>query len=165
MPDSNECSLIKSLERSCWKRLWKKLVSTGHRPQIAESFVKQGKCSERVACRHFGLRRSTFKYEAKERIHWKFLCEVQARVLRSWAALDHNLGSGSGWRLNVEAQLFSTISIVGLHHSKTIRSERDRFHSHWRFRLRSAIGLPAPEPWLPIQLEPLIRIHSRWLYT
>jgi putative transposase len=45
-------------------------VSPGHKRQIAEVFVKQGQCSERSACRHFGLHRSTFRYEAKQPNAW-----------------------------------------------------------------------------------------------
>jgi len=45
-------------------------VSPGHKRQIAESFVRAGHCSQRTACRHFGLHRSTFQYEAKEPNAW-----------------------------------------------------------------------------------------------
>ena len=45
-------------------------MSPGHKRQIAESLVKQGQCSERSACRHFGMRRSTFQYEAKQPNAW-----------------------------------------------------------------------------------------------
>lgn len=45
-------------------------MSPGHKRQIAESFVKQGQSSERTACRHFGLHRSTSQYEAKQPNAW-----------------------------------------------------------------------------------------------
>ena len=43
-----------------------KVVSPGHKCQISGIFVNRGLCSERAACRHFGLHRSTFQYEAKQ---------------------------------------------------------------------------------------------------
>ena len=41
-------------------------MSPGHKRQIAEEFVSGGRCTVRAACRHFGLHRSTFAYEAKQ---------------------------------------------------------------------------------------------------
>ena len=48
----------------------KKVVSPGHKCQIAGIFVNRGLCSERAPCRHFGLHRSTFQYEAKQPNAW-----------------------------------------------------------------------------------------------
>ena len=45
-------------------------MSPGHKRQIAESFVTVGRCTARAACRHFGLHRSTFAYNAKEPAAW-----------------------------------------------------------------------------------------------
>ncbi len=45
-------------------------MSPGHKRQIAEAMVKTGRCSGRLACRHFGLHRSTFAYLAKEPDAW-----------------------------------------------------------------------------------------------
>jgi len=45
-------------------------VSPAHKRQIAGIFVNRGLCSERSACRHFGLHRSTFQYEAKQPNAW-----------------------------------------------------------------------------------------------
>jgi putative transposase len=48
------------------------MVSPGHKRQVAQDFVTQGVCSKREACRHFGLHRSTFAYEAREPDQWLF---------------------------------------------------------------------------------------------
>ena len=45
-------------------------MSPGHKRQIAEQFVSGDRCSARAACRHFGLHRSTFGYQAKEPDAW-----------------------------------------------------------------------------------------------
>jgi hypothetical protein len=45
-------------------------MSSGHKRQIVESLVVEGRCSGRAAGRHFGLPRSTFFYEAKEPNPW-----------------------------------------------------------------------------------------------
>jgi hypothetical protein len=45
-------------------------MSPGHKRQIAEQFVSGDRCTARAACRHFGLHRSTFAYQAKEPDAW-----------------------------------------------------------------------------------------------
>ena len=45
-------------------------MSPGHKRQIAEQFVTGERCTARAACRHFGLHRSTFGYQAKEPDAW-----------------------------------------------------------------------------------------------
>jgi putative transposase len=45
---------------------WKKVVSPGHKRQMAEKLVSGDRCTARAACRHFGLHRSTYAYRAKE---------------------------------------------------------------------------------------------------
>jgi putative transposase len=45
-------------------------MSPGHKRQIAELFVSGERCTARAACRHFGLHRSTFGYQAKEPDAW-----------------------------------------------------------------------------------------------
>ena len=42
--------------------------------------VRQGRCSARLACRHFGLHRSTFAYKAKAPSAW--LGKLKAAVRR-----------------------------------------------------------------------------------
>ena len=46
------------------------MVSPAHKRELAQTLVSQGKCSARAACRHFGLHRSTFGYQAKEAAPW-----------------------------------------------------------------------------------------------
>ena len=53
--------------------------------QIAESLVERGRCSERSACRHFGLHRSTFQYKAKEPDAW--LVKLKTDTKRHFAPL------------------------------------------------------------------------------
>lgn len=55
-------------------------MSPGHKRQIAEDLVSRGKCTERAACRHFGLHRSTFAYEAKQPDAW--LAKLKGAVRR-----------------------------------------------------------------------------------
>jgi hypothetical protein len=55
-------------------------MSPGHKRQIVESLVIAGRCSRRAACRHFGLHRSTFSYEAKEPDAW--LARLKAALRR-----------------------------------------------------------------------------------
>ena len=45
-------------------------MSPGHKRQIVEELVGVGCCTARAACRHFGLNRSTFAYQAKEPDAW-----------------------------------------------------------------------------------------------
>jgi len=80
------------------------MVSPGHKRQVAGEFVIQGVCSERSVCRHFGLHRSTFAYEAKEPDQWLF--RVRAAV-RQKSRLYPELGypkitsllKEDGWRV------------------------------------------------------------------
>jgi hypothetical protein len=60
--------------------LEKKVMSPGHKRQIVESLVIAGRCSGRAACRHFGLHRSTFSYEAKVPDTW--LARLKAALRR-----------------------------------------------------------------------------------
>jgi transposase InsO family protein len=55
-------------------------MSPGHKRQIAEELVSGGRCSGRAACRHFGLHRSTFAYEAKQPDAW--LARLKAALRR-----------------------------------------------------------------------------------
>lgn len=54
-------------------------MSPGHKRQLAEALVDRGRCSQRAACRHFGLHRSTFAYTAKQPDAWlgKFKAAVR----------------------------------------------------------------------------------------
>ncbi len=45
-------------------------MSPGHKRQIAQAFVDQGRCTIRAVCRHFQLHRSTFRYQAKQPDAW-----------------------------------------------------------------------------------------------
>lgn len=81
-------------------------MSPGHKRQVAESMVAEGRCSERTACRHFGLHRSTFQYEAKEPDAW--LARLKSALRRvSWAnpelgyAKITRLLREEGWRVGV----------------------------------------------------------------
>ena len=64
-------------------------MSPGHKRQIVESLVIAGRCSGRTACRHFGLHRSTFSYEAKEPDAW--LARLKA-ILRRLSNQSAELG-------------------------------------------------------------------------
>lgn len=92
------------LGKELLKGLWKKVVSHGLKRQIAESFVKQGKCSERIACRHFGLHRSTFQYEAKQPDAWLARLKTVVRRLSrenpefGYPKITHLL-KGEGWQV------------------------------------------------------------------
>lgn len=48
----------------------RKVVSLGHKRQVAQSLVEQGRCTARTVCRHFGIHHSTFKYQANEPDSW-----------------------------------------------------------------------------------------------
>ena len=78
-----------------WKR-WKKVVSPGHKCQIAGIFVNRGLCSERAACRHFGLHRSTFQYEAKQPNAWLARLKI---ALKRMSRLHPELGYSKITRL------------------------------------------------------------------
>ena len=78
-----------------WKR-WKKVVSPGHKRQIAGIFVNRGLCSERAACRHFGLHRSTFQYEAKQPNAWLARLKI---ALKRMSRLHPELGYSKITRL------------------------------------------------------------------
>lgn len=56
-------------------------MSPGHKRQIVERLVIAGRCSGRAACRHFGLHRSTFSYEAKEPDAWRARLKAALRRL------------------------------------------------------------------------------------
>ena len=45
-------------------------MSPGHKRQIAQAFVDQGRCTIRAVCRHFQMHRSTFRYRAKHPDAW-----------------------------------------------------------------------------------------------
>lgn len=79
-------------------------MSPGHKRQVAETLVNRGRCSERAACRHFGLHRSTFAYKAKQPDAW--LAKLKAalrRVSREHAEMGYEkitrLLQGEGWRV------------------------------------------------------------------
>jgi putative transposase len=55
-------------------------VSPGHKRQIAQAFVDQGRCTIRAVCRHFQLHRSTFRYQAKQPDAW--LAKLKAALRR-----------------------------------------------------------------------------------
>ena len=82
----------------------KKVVSPGHKRQIAGIFVNRGLCSERAACRHFGLHRSTFQYEAKQPNAWLAQLKI---ALKRMSRLHPELGypkitrllKDEGWRV------------------------------------------------------------------
>jgi putative transposase len=64
-------------------------VSPGHKCQIAGIFVNRGLCSERAACRHLGLHRSTFQYEAKQPNAWLARLKI---ALKRMSRLHPELG-------------------------------------------------------------------------
>jgi len=64
-------------------------VSPGHKRQIAGIFVNRGLCRERAACRHFGLHRSTFQYEAKQPNAWVARLKI---ALKRMSPLPPELG-------------------------------------------------------------------------
>ena len=55
-------------------------MSPGHKRQVARAFVDRGRCTARTACRHFGLHRSTFRYQAKQPNAW--LVKLKAALRR-----------------------------------------------------------------------------------
>ena len=55
-------------------------MSPGHKREVAVDLVRQGRCSARLACRHFGIHRSTFAYQAKAPSAW--LGKLKAAVRR-----------------------------------------------------------------------------------
>ena len=64
-------------------------MSPGHKRQIAGIFVNRGLCRERAACRHFGLHRSTFQYEAKQPNAWVARLKI---ALKRMSPLHPELG-------------------------------------------------------------------------
>ena len=72
------------------------MVSPGHKCQIAGIFVNRGLCSERAACRHFGLHRSTFQYEAKQPNAWLSRLKI---ALKRMSRLHPELGYAKSTRL------------------------------------------------------------------
>ena len=64
-------------------------MSPGHKCQIAGIFVNRGLCRERAACRHFGLHRSTFQYEAKQPNAWVARLKI---ALKRMSPLPPELG-------------------------------------------------------------------------
>lgn len=54
-------------------------MSPGHKRQMAGSFVAEGRCSQRRACRYFRLHRSTFRYQAREPDAWMMRLRVAVR--------------------------------------------------------------------------------------
>ncbi len=72
------------------------MVSPGHKCQIAGIFVNRGLCSERAACRHFGLHRSTFQYEAKQPNAWLARLKI---ALKRMSRLHPGLGYSKITRL------------------------------------------------------------------
>ena len=64
-------------------------MSPGHKRQITGIFVNRGLCSERAACRHFGLHRSTFQYEAKQPNAWVARLKI---ALKRMSPLPPELG-------------------------------------------------------------------------
>jgi len=45
-------------------------VSPAHKREVAESMVREGKCSGRQVCRYFRMNRSSYRYQAKEPSVW-----------------------------------------------------------------------------------------------
>jgi len=72
------------------------MVSPGHKCQIAGIFVNRGLCSERAACRHLGLHRSTFQYEAKQPNAWLARLKI---ALKRMSRLHPELGYSKITRL------------------------------------------------------------------
>ena len=58
------------LGKELLKEALEKVMSPGHKRQIVEELVAGRRCTARAACRHFGLHRSTFAYQAKEPDAW-----------------------------------------------------------------------------------------------
>ena len=71
-------------------------MSAGHKRQIAGIFVNRGLCRERAACRHFGLHRSTFQYEAKQPNAWVARLKI---ALKRMSRLHPELGYAKITRL------------------------------------------------------------------
>lgn len=79
-------------------------MSPGHKRQVAQSLVQQGRCTARTVCRHFGLHRSTFRYEAKEPDSWLAkLKTALRRMSRTHPELGYpkiaELLKKEGWRV------------------------------------------------------------------
>ena len=79
-------------------------MSPGHKRQIAEAFVAGGRCSARSACRHFGLHRSTFAYQAKQPDAWLArLKSALRRVSNRYPEMGYpkvtRLLKNEGWRV------------------------------------------------------------------
>ena len=55
-------------------------MSPGHKRQIIVAMVDRGRCTAREACRHFGLHRSTFSYDAKQPDAW--MAKLKAALRR-----------------------------------------------------------------------------------
>ena len=71
-------------------------MNPGHKRQIAGIFVNRGLCSERAACRHVGLHRSTFQYEAKQPNAWVARLKI---ALKRMSRLHPELGYAKITRL------------------------------------------------------------------
>jgi hypothetical protein len=79
-------------------------MSPGHKRQIVEQLVARGRCSGRAACRHFGLHRSTFAYQAKEPDAWLArLKTALRRVSNQYPELGYpkvaRLLKNEGWKV------------------------------------------------------------------
>ena len=79
-------------------------MSPGHKRQIIVAMVNRGRCTAREACRHFGLNRSTFGYEAKQPDAW--MAKLKAalrRMSREHPELGYmkiaRLLKKAGWRV------------------------------------------------------------------
>jgi len=68
--------------------LGKKVVSPGHKRQMAGEFVSAGRCSGRQICRYFHLHRSTFHFRARQPNAW---------MMRLKAAVRRGSGQYSQW--------------------------------------------------------------------
>ena len=79
-------------------------MSPGHKRQVVEQLVLEGRCTARAACRHFDLHRSTFTYTAKEPDAWLArLKTALRRVSRLHAEMGYpkitKLLKKEGWRV------------------------------------------------------------------
>jgi len=82
--------------------LEKKVVNPGHKRQVAQGFVAEGRCSGPTACQYFSLHRSTYRDAAKELNGWQKRLRAAVRCYslkkRKWGYMKiTRLLKDDGW--------------------------------------------------------------------
>jgi ABC-type transport system substrate-binding protein len=92
------------LDRELLKEALEKTMSAGHKRQIIVATVDRGRFTTREACRHFGLHRSSFSYDAKQPDAW--MAKLKAalrRISREHPEMGYmkiaRLLKKAGWRV------------------------------------------------------------------